>query len=251
MAYVFVKSAAGWVNASETAKLRAPISRPLASLIGSEFRLTRLWQAALQLGLTMSREAPFGVGDSTETAKLTSTNNPVDEVAISGDTIVAATALEAAAFVRPPSGWASASETARLTASDPQTFASSVALSGDTVVVGSDVGAAVVGSHLRLGDAMDTARSTNSDARDLHAVAVSGDTIVVLGRQSADVYVKPPTGWADATPTARLTNSEGAGMSGVAIFANTFVTTAPDARRRSWSRLRVRRAVVARMARRN
>ena len=82
-------------------------------------------------------------------------------------------------FVRPATGWASATQTAKLTASDGAAndqFGCSVAVVGDTVVVGA--------------------------YRDDAPAANSG---------SAYVFVKPATGWATAAETAKLTASDGAG----------------------------------------
>src|SRR5262249_57460127 len=97
-------------------------------------------------------------------------------------------------------GWTNATETAKLTASDgaPNDFlGSSVAISGDTVVVGADLD--TIGLNVQQG--------------------------------SAYVFVKPGTGWADATQTAKLTASDGAGRDqfglSVAITGDTLVVGAP------------------------
>ena len=124
---------------------------------------------------------------TTETAQLTaSTGHSLDEfgspVAIDGDTIVVGAVLHDAngfgagsvyVFVRPDSGWSSATETAQLHATDAKTnanFGFSAAISGDTIAVGS----------LRDPD----------DASDGGAVYV---------------YVKPADGWDDVDETIKLT----------------------------------------------
>src|SRR5439155_11469796 len=78
-------------------------------------------------------------------------------------------------FVKPGTGWATTTETAKLTASDGianDKFGNAVAVSGDTIVVG--------------------ANGKNNSAG------------------AAYVFVKPGTGWANATQTAKLTASGGA-----------------------------------------
>ncbi len=80
-------------------------------------------------------------------------------------------------FVKPGGGWVSATETAKLTASDGAAsdhLGTSVAVSGDTVVVGRP------------------------------------STVARLGQGSAYVFVKPGGGWVSATETAKLTASDGA-----------------------------------------
>src|SRR4029453_7378046 len=82
-------------------------------------------------------------------------------------------------FVEPAAGWATGTETAKLTASDGvafDEFGGSVAGSGDTGGRGARPG--VVGGNLNQG--------------------------------SAYVFVEPATGWADGTETAKLTASDGA-----------------------------------------
>ena len=104
---------------------------------------------------------------ATETAKLTASDGAASDhlgqsVAVSGDTVVVgadgddvgtnANQGSAYVFVKPGGGWVSATETEKLTASDGAVndlFGTSVAVSGDTVVVGSpgasgDRGAAYV-----------------------------------------------------------------------------------------------------------
>ncbi|MCP4373769.1 MAG: hypothetical protein GY797_37560, partial [Deltaproteobacteria bacterium] len=94
-----------------------------------------------------------GWADMTQTAKLTAADGAVDDrlgssVAVSGDTVVAGADWDddngggsgsAYVFAKPGSGWADMTQTAKLTASDGATydyFGRSVAVSGDTVVVG-------------------------------------------------------------------------------------------------------------------
>jgi hypothetical protein len=182
-------------------------------------------------------------------------------VAISGDTIVIGAPNPAPesdmlavayVFVRPPSGWAgSLKESAKLVPSDSEDgdrFGHSVAISGDTVVVGApwDNGFLIGGpSRVDQGSAYifvkpaggwtgtlsQSAKLLASDGAAGDAlgadVAISGDTVVVgataddgikaIGQQlfpvinqgAAYVFVKPGAGWAGAlTESAKLTASD-------------------------------------------
>jgi len=133
-------------------------------------------------------------------------------VAISGDTVVAGAVdatvggnLEQGAvyvFVKPRSGWADGTQTAKLIASDGASdnlLGLSVAISVDTVVVGADL--ATVGANASQG--------------------------------AAYVFVKPRSGWADGTQTAKLIASDGASLdrlgASVAVSGGTVVAGAPGA----------------------
>ncbi len=139
-------------------------------------------------------------------------------------------------FVKPGSGgWASTSAAAKLTAStrgNQDNFGRSVAIDGNTIVVGAyGTKTMVGGSQWRTGSAFvftkpgtgwadgnETAKLTASDAGDNdefgYSVAVDGDTVVVGAygeagsRGSAYVFTKPGTGWADRVEVAQLTASD-------------------------------------------
>ena len=118
---------------------------------------------------------------------------------------------------------------AKLTASDASTssnFGYSVAVSGNTVVVGvPNANAAYIFTEGTAGwaDMTQTAKLTPSDAGALnefgYSVAISGNTVVVAspyatgsiaGRPGAAyVFTEPSTGWANMTQTAKLTPSDG------------------------------------------
>ncbi len=146
-------------------------------------------------------------------------------------------------------------QAAKLTASDgaaSDSFGASVAVSGDTIVVGAD--GTHVGANLAQGSAYvfvkptggwsgmtQTAKLTASDgvAYDHFgiSVAISGDTIVVgasgsnSSQGAAYVFVKPTGGWTGAmTQTAKLTASDGAANDyfggSVAISGDTIVVGA-------------------------
>jgi hypothetical protein len=146
-------------------------------------------------------------------------------------------------------------QSAKLTASDGQNgdgFGISVAISGDTVVVGADeadhtAGAAYVFVKPASGwtNLTQTAKLTPSDGQNGlfnslnfgYAVAISGNTIVVgqfvsrgtvAHSRSAYIFVEPPGGWTNMTETARLRDPEpGDGQdsygTAVAISGNTVV----------------------------
>src|SRR5262249_33803590 len=92
-------------------------------------------------------EPSGGWANMTQTAKLTASagaasDNLGSSVGIDGNTVVAgpyAFRVPAYVFVKPAAGWADVTETAKLTASDQATvqlITNSVAVSGNTVVVG-------------------------------------------------------------------------------------------------------------------
>ena len=151
---------------------------------------------------------------------------------------------------------------AKLTASDGAVadyFGESVAISGDTVVVGASYDG--VGSTLDQGSAYvfvkpgggwanmtEIAKLTASDGAESdyfgRSVAIDGDTIVVgapfndigshFDRGAAYVFVKPGGGWTSMTETAKLTASDGASQDqlghSVAISGDTIVVGARYAR---------------------
>ena len=184
-------------------------------------------------------------------AKLTASDAAANDefgiaVAVDGDTIVVGAHQNdsnkgaAYVFTKPESdGWADATETAKLTASDAAAndeLGISVAVHGETIVVGahqsdSNKGAAYVFTKPGSGgwaDATETAKLTASDGAASDelgiSVAVDGDT-VVLGAHKYDVddngtsipnagaayvFTKPVNGWATSTSTANLIASDAA-----------------------------------------
>jgi len=86
-------------------------------------------------------------------------------------------------YVKPATGWANMTQVAKLTSSDNgQGFGTSVAISGNTIVVGA-------------------ANTSNFNASSSGAPASSPG--------AAYVFVKPASGWSDMTETAKLTASDG------------------------------------------
>jgi hypothetical protein len=218
-----------------------------------------------------------GWKDMTQTAKLTNSdglNNGTFfgyAVSIEGDTIVIG-ALNlpllganrehapqfspepgAYVFIKPKGGWKDMTETAKLTASDPQAFdyfACSVSVSGNTVVVGANQygfnqatgpGKAYVYVKPARGwkSATENARLTAADGvlDDLNgnSVSISGNTVVSgapnhASRGAAYVFVKPAKGWKNMKQTAELSvarkNDSGGFGNAVSISGNTVVSGA-------------------------
>ena len=155
-----------------------------------------------------TRPESGGWADATETAKLTASDGvAVDyfghSVAVHGDIILVGAFrhdLTGAAYVftRPGGGWVATSTAAKLTASDGKhddQFGRSVAVDGDTVVIGAQQDDGLRGSAYVFTDAIETAKLTASD-RDANdyfgsSVAVRGGTIVV-GAYAANVDVCDP-----------------------------------------------------------
>jgi hypothetical protein len=204
----------------------------------------------------------WGSGKPANVAKLTASDASSHEyprvgsgVAISGDTIAVNSSYEGYVYVRPATGWATATENARLQPPSGWIFSGntypggSIAIDGDTIVVecrspvGAETGAGAV--YVKppggwTGDIAPAAVLTDGLVDDLAwQVAISGDTIALgaityfVGQVQAgavQVYEKPPGGWASASiPTATLVTSdpseaylgEGLSFSGDTIVAST------------------------------
>jgi hypothetical protein len=279
-AYVFVKPPGGWADGTETAKLTASDGAMFdefgsaVSVHGATIVVGARYADNLGPGHQGAAyvfvKPPGGWTTGTETAKLTASDGmPSDllggaSVAVSGDVVVAgapgkdaSTPSEGAAyvFVKPPAGWADATQTAILRPLTPNVlaeFGKSVAVSGDTVVVGA--WGATVGGIQSQGAAYlfvkppggwasmtETGKLTASDgaATDFLGVSVgiSGDTVAVgsyqddigpaSSRGSAYVFTRPAPGWSDMTETQKLVADDGAAGDefgfGVALDAGTVV----------------------------
>jgi hypothetical protein len=180
------------------------------------------------LGLVLSFCSTAGLaqGSWSEFAKLTPTGADGDEndlsVAVSGDTAVGI--AQRGVYVYAKSGrWTSMTQTAVLTSSDGQQFGRSVAIDGDTIVIGAPFTDGVPAVYVFVKpaggwvDMTETAKLTASDTTQLSflggVVSISGDTIAsgAIGKGSAYVFVKPAGGWTNATETAELTPASGSG----------------------------------------
>jgi hypothetical protein len=240
-AYVFVKPVTGWATTSAfTAKLSAS-----GGAFGSSVAISgdTLVVVAPQQSSAYVFVKPVGgwAMTSTFSAELTASDAGAgfgSSVGISGDSVVVGAALATVAanseqgaayvFVKPSFGWMGAlNETAKLTASDGAAsdwFGYSVAISGDTVVVGTQpysAGAVYIFTKPGAGWATgtETAKLTASDgvAGDAFgfSVANSGDTVAVgavfaKSAGAAYVFVKPTGGWATtSTFNAELVPSDG------------------------------------------
>src|SRR5205807_2938632 len=158
-AYVFTEPAGGWSSETESAKLASAGSTLYSVAISGQT------VAASDDGPAFVFAQP-GEGWSTEppTATLAAhgPGGAVDfgAVALSGQVLVAGATEPVGpnrnqdavyVFTRPPDGWSGETETARLVASDGgsvDNFGSAVAISGDTIVVGSGVAGGASGTAL-------------------------------------------------------------------------------------------------------
>jgi hypothetical protein len=282
--YVFVEPAGGWANGVQTAILTAS-DRGFGQELGTSVAIdgdTIVAGAPNRWGNLSSNPAPGaayvfvkpagGWTNGTETAKLTTSDGVVGDdvgygVAISGNTIVAG-AMNAKVsghsgqgaayvFVKPAGGWATGTQTAKLTASDgaaADLLGAAVAISGDTIVGGAPDAGHVPG-HAGAGAAYvfvkptggwatgtQTAKLTASDAANSaylgSSVGISGGTIVVGAPRYQDtaayVFVEPVGGWANTTEVGKLTPSDGAGTNNdfgisAAIAGDTIVVGAMQA----------------------
>jgi FG-GAP repeat len=156
-------------------------------------------------------------------------------VAIGGNVVVVGAPYSqfASVYVMPSGGWGNMVETAKLIASDEPpggTLGDSVAISGNTIVVGdseqfafpSRAGAVYVFVEPAggwTGTITQTAKLTASDALAGDgvgaAVSISGNIIIAGAPYQANyvgaayVFTKPAAGWTNATQTAKLTSSDG------------------------------------------
>lgn len=147
-------------------------------------------------------------------------------VAISLDTIVISDPwtdpTAAYVFVKPSNGWKNATPVVALTIPGVKfdSTSGSVAIAGDTIVVGGPEAAYVfVKPAGGWTNTNPIATLTSSDGSPLDgfgaAVAISGNTIVVTAPDTnsdtgaAYVFVKPAGGWTNMTQTAKLTASDG------------------------------------------
>src|SRR6202162_4559759 len=184
------------------------------------------------------------------------TNGFGQEVAVSGKTVVAGTyptySKAAYVFLGSATGWQNSLPVAALgvPASDTHFFAS-VAIDGDTIVIGSPSDDPSYPSYVFVyvkpssgwTDMFPTATLTPSDTEDGsfgQSVSINGDTVVVgddppfsTSPGDAYVYVKPSGGWTNMTQTAKLTPSDGLvndGFGGsVSVNGSTIVVGADQA----------------------
>jgi len=181
---------------------------------------------------------PIVIDPWLQQAKLTSSDGSPDDqfassVAISGDTVVVGIGQYSAketvyVFVKTDGGWYDTTETAKLIPSNDNAdkFGASVAIDGDTVVVGAPgVSALYVYVKPTSGwkDMTETAQLSTTQYYIGSNVAISGDTIVAGSFYGTVlVYVRPPRKWrTTSTPSATLVASYG--TRSVAIGGGTVV----------------------------
>jgi hypothetical protein len=282
-AYVFTMPASGWANATQSAELTASDGGAgdgfgdSVAISGSTIVVGAPYHTVgangLQGAAYVFAMPASGWATATQSAELAASDGAVlDEfgssVAISGSTIVVgapyhtvgANEQQGAAYVfaMPASGWANATQSAELTASDGgagDAFGFSVAISGSTIVAGArshnvganeHEGAAYVFTMPVSGwaNASQSAELTASDGGAGNgfglSVAISGSAIVAGSRfggnehqGAAYLFTMPASGWANATQSAELTASDGARGDGsdglpVAISGSTIVVGTPD-----------------------
>jgi hypothetical protein len=257
-AYVFVEPANGWANMTQSAELIASdgyVGDDFGESVGISGNTVVVGAPYASIGSNSQQGASYvfvATGswtNMTQTAKLTSSDGASsdifgDSVAVDGGTVVVgasgatlngnANAGKGYVFVQPGNGWTDMTQTAELTADDATAdnyFGSSVAVSGNTAVVGapSDFsGAAYVFVEPLTGwaDTTQSAELTPGSTATLlllgTSVAVNGNTVMAgaVGATVAGnpyegllyVFIEPTQqakGWADENQSAQLTSSDG------------------------------------------
>jgi hypothetical protein len=271
--YVFEKPAGGWRDTPPTATLTVAGGQVhfgdsvAISSDGTTIVAGADGEGGVGLGAAYVFVQPEGgwVNMTNPTATLTSSSGfeVGYSVAMSGNMIVAGEAntgnLEAAyVFVKPAGGWMSTTQpNATLTASDESRvdgFSTSVAVSGNTVVVGAPFhpnfkpGAAYVFVKPPGGwrNMTQTAELTLASTHTLllgQAVAAEGNMVLVgapfdpigqnNGQGAVFGYLKPPGGWANSSmPAGSVTSSDGAAEDGfghaIAVSGNVAAIGAPQ-----------------------
>lgn len=251
-AYVFVQPPAGWAGLlTENAKLTASdggSGDTLGDSVGVSGDTVAVYAVGADVGGNRDQGAvyvymmpPGGwAGPLTENAKLLASDGVAgdfgfldDALGVGGDTVVVGAPGDdvgpqsnrgsAYVYVRPPGGWTGLlTESARLAASDGtanDSFGRSVAVSGDTVVIGaSTAGRPPVYVYVEppggwAGTLLENARLTGASG---FSVAVSGE-VVVTGRS---VFKEPPDGWVGAVAeSAQLSGAGSVAVSGDTVVA--------------------------------
>jgi FG-GAP repeat len=284
--YVFVRPRSGWSNMTQTAKLTASNGQPGdcfgadvaisgdTILVGADNTTIR-GVASVGTVYVFVKQAG-GWANMTETAQLHAANGGQSSyfggsIAIQGGTAVVGAYSggenqhgASFVFVEPSGGWKNMTETAELAASNPTPradFGESVAIDGNTIVVGAGCAPTVKHFHIFCGpgivyvfvepaggwvNATETAMLTSSEGQYGAglgtSVAISGDTIAAGASfaspasgfpKSGEVYVftEPSEGWTSMTQTAELSwDLWELGRFGqtVAIQDNAILAGAPD-----------------------
>ncbi len=268
-AYVYEEGSNGWAGATLKAELTATDATANSELgagvaIHGSTIVLGAYEPTIGAGAAYVYEEPAGGwANATQSAELTPSNGVINDgfgtsVAIDGSTVVVGAPhrnnFEGAVYLfsEPVGGWADATQTAELTASDGEAYDNlgfSVAVSGRTVIAGAEGddekrGAVDVYIEPAGGwvDATQTAQLTASGARARDELGVSvgmyGSEIVGGaagqdgGRGAAYVFIEPAGGWKTSDVfAAELTVSNGQPGdelgNGVAVYRNTVVAGAP------------------------
>jgi FG-GAP repeat len=248
--YVYEKPASGWQNPTLAAELTvtggltflyAPIamSQDGSTIVVNGFNATPYSQVFVFV------KPSTGWTNMTQTAALHATHGGEfgfgNAIATDGDDVlVGATGCSgngdfssgsAYLFVKPASGWADMTQTAMLEETNPidcDDYGSSVAIQGNTAVVGRSGGGMTppvapgaiyvftkpASGWVTMGETAILSSSTEYvDSYLGDSVALSGNTILAplsLSSQATNtvyIFTEPAGGWADATETATLTNT--------------------------------------------
>jgi len=250
---VFTKPKTGWHDETQAAKLTASDAGPndimgfsvgiSGNVIVGGAPLATVNGNSGQGAVYVFTKPAGGWHDETQAAKLTASDGTGGSflggvMAMSGRTVVTGGAttvngnFQGAVYVftEPPGGWQNQMQTAKLTASGElpsDFFASSVAISGSTVIVGATgvnqgQGAAYLFTEPSRGwrDATQTAELTASGGSFLfgYSVAIAGGTALAGGGLPGGangaiwVFVRPPGGWRNQTQTAEISNPDFLGL---------------------------------------
>jgi len=256
-AYVFVKPSSGWANMTQTATLTASDGVAgdgfgQAVAIGGDVILVAAQNSS---AVYLYVNPAGGWQDMTQTAKLTASAGQSRfglALGVSGNTVVIGsygTNQEGTAYVyeKPSGGWVDMQQTGELLASDKGDFGLAVAISGNTIVVGSPTAISQEGvANLYtkpVGGWKDvepvgtlTSNPVFAGANFGQAVSIAGDTVVVgaflagnLRTGMAYIFVEPHNGWGDMTQTAQLFAPAGVQFFGssVSIGGTTIVVGSP------------------------
>lgn len=266
-AYVFVKPATGWADATETAELTPSDGEPGnpfgisvaisgdTIFVGSRVATLVTDYKYAEGAIYVYAEPSGGWGSTTETAKLTAGSGCScaigTYIAAGGNSVVSAELglssgqqLGLLVWNKPQSGWAKGAAGASLATTDVNTTWDSLAMSttGDTIAAGN--GSIVYVYAKPSGgwngkNIVQTAQLIASDGNPNDylgwSVALT-DTTVAAGAFAANngegavyVYVKPSPGWINAVENAQLTDAETGAYLGysVGISGYTIVAGSP------------------------
>jgi hypothetical protein len=274
-AYVFVKPASGWTDMTETAKLTASDGQA-GDAFGDSVSISRNTIAVGAFFATDSSNNQFAgkayvfvrpsggwTGDLNQTAELTASDSQLlnymgASITTNGNNVVAGAYGHnnfqgvGYVFTKPTGGWANATQTAELTASDgggSNDFGFCAAMSGNTVLLGAPgaggskgegyVFVEPAGGWVNMTETakLRTSAATSGDSfgqsaaisRNAAVVGAPGATVGGnFGQGAAYVFTKPSAGWTSTSHATELTASDGVGNdnfgASVGVSGKTLVT---------------------------